>query len=68
MYILQYQLGTAVNLTGKETIDPSLILSEKDKQKPTEESLKAPCGTGKKKRACANCTCGLGKYQIIWIE
>ena len=34
----------------------------KDKQKPTQESLKAECGTGKKRRACAGCTCGLGNY------
>lgn len=57
----KYKLGTAQSINDRNTIDASNLLTAKDKEKPTEESLKAACGTGKKRRACAGCTCGLAE-------
>ena len=57
---VKYKLGTAQSISDRNTIDASNLLTDKDKEKPTAESLKAACGTGKKRRACAGCTCGLG--------
>jgi hypothetical protein len=57
-------LGSAVTIDDKNTIDGASLLRSEDLKKPDEKDLKADCGTGKekKKRACANCTCGLGKF------
>jgi len=56
-----YNLGSAMTISNKNTIDASTLLTEKDREKPDDASLAAPCGANKKKRrACANCTCGLG--------
>ena len=67
----KYQLGTAQSIGSRNLIDPSELLTAKDKTKPDAESLKAPCGppgAGKKKRACAGCTCGLSKFfRITWF-
>ena len=51
-----------MTLDDKNTIDGASLLRSEDLAKPDEKDLKADCGTGKekKKRACANCTCGLG--------
>jgi len=57
----KYKLGTAQSISDRNTIDASNLLTDKDKEKPTAESLKAACGTGKKRRACAGCTCGLAE-------
>lgn len=57
-----YNLGSAQTIGSRNTIDASSLLTEADKQKPDSESLAAPCGSDKKKRrACANCTCGLAE-------
>ncbi|CBY17920.1 unnamed protein product [Oikopleura dioica] len=58
-----YNLGSAVTIDDKNTIDGASLLRSEDLKKPDEKDLKADCGTGKekKKRACANCTCGLAE-------
>jgi len=57
-----YNLGSAMTISNKNTIDASTLLTEKDREKPDDASLAAPCGANKKKRrACANCTCGLAE-------
>jgi len=58
-------LGTAQSISTKSTIDPTLLLTSADSAKPSADSLSAPCGSNKKKkRACANCTCGLAEELI----
>lgn len=53
-----------MTIDDKNTIDGASLLRSEDLKNPDEKDLKADCGTGKekKKRACANCTCGLGKF------
>ena len=55
-----------MTLDDKNTIDGASLLRSEDLAKPDEKDLKADCGTGKekKKRACANCTCGLGTFEF----
>jgi len=57
-----YNLGSAMTISDQNTIDASTLLTKKDLEKPDDASLAAPCGANKKKRrACANCTCGLAE-------
>ena len=43
-----------------DLVDPDTLLNEADLQKPDEESLRV-CGTTGKRRACADCSCGLAE-------
>ncbi|PAV76845.1 hypothetical protein WR25_25951 [Diploscapter pachys] len=48
-----------------DLIDENVLLQPDDYKKPTGDQLKASCGETdgetKKRRACANCTCGLSE-------
>ncbi|CAG5111651.1 Oidioi.mRNA.OKI2018_I69.chr2.g5932.t1.cds [Oikopleura dioica] len=45
-----YNLGSAVTLDDKNTIDGASLLRSEDLAKPDEKDLKADCGTGKDKK------------------
>lgn len=66
-----YEVGSAVKIDSKDVwslpaddlgdedlIDDEQLLDEKDKVKPTAESLRV-CASTKQRKACANCSCGL---------
>ena len=42
----------------EELIDEEALLDDEDRKKPDESSLRV-CATTKKRKACANCSCGL---------
>lgn len=53
-----WQLAADNLLDDDELIDDNALLTESDLKKPDPESLKV-CGTTGKRKACANCSCGL---------
>ena len=44
----------------EEVINDDELLNEEDRKKPDPSSLRV-CATTKKRKACANCTCGLAE-------
>ena len=60
---LLHTLATPLPTTSSKTselIDEDLLLTEEDKMRP---AVVTDCGTGTKKRACKNCTCGLAEQE-----
>lgn len=60
LYTLATPLSPKASSKTTELIDEDSLLTNEDKARPT---VIADCGTGTKKRACKNCTCGLAEQE-----